>query len=129
MLTETQKTVLQDNHRFRVLRCGRRWGKSTLCAKEIKGLAIYTPVRIAYVAPTIQQSRDIMWEILKKELQGAIIKAVESPSREIVVKTVVPDQTSLIQLRGWENIETLRGQAFGLLVLDEVASMKSFFSN
>lgn len=128
MLTETQKQVIQDNHRFRVLRCGRRWGKSTLCAKEIKGLAVYSPVRIAYIAPTIQQARDIMWDMLKKELAGAIIKAVESPSREIIVKTLTKEN-SLIQLRGWENIETLRGQAFDLLVLDEVASMKNFKAN
>lgn len=128
MLTETQAKVIQDKHRFRVLRCGRRWGKSTLCAKEIKGLAIYNPVRIAYIAPTIQQARDIMWDMLKRELGDAIVKAVESPSREIVVRTV-GNETSLIQLRGWENIETLRGQAFDLLVLDEVASMKSFWAN
>jgi len=128
MLTEAQTQVIQDNHRFRVLRCGRRWGKSTLCAKEIKGLAIYSSVRIAYIAPTIQQARDIMWEMLKKEFAGAILKAVESPSREITVKTIT-NETSLIQLRGWENIETLRGQAFDLLVLDEVANMKSFWPN
>lgn len=128
MLTETQKIVLKDNHRFRVLRCGRRWGKTTVACKEIKALAIYREVRIAYIAPTIQQARDIMWEMLLKELRPAIIKAVESPSREITVRTE-SGGTSLIQLRGWEAIETLRGQAFDFLILDEVAQMKNFWSN
>jgi hypothetical protein len=128
MLTETQKIVLKDNHRFRVLRCGRRWGKTTLAAKEIKGMAVNREVRIAYIAPTIQQARDIMWEMLLKELRPAIIKAVESPSREMVVRTVNGGK-SLIQLRGWEAIETLRGQAFDFLILDEVAQMKNFWSN
>jgi PBSX family phage terminase large subunit len=127
-LTQTQKQALTDNHRFRVLRCGRRWGKTTLACKEIKALAVSKPVRIAYVAPTIQQARDIMWEMLLKELRPAIIKAVESPSREIIIKTVGGEK-SLIQLRGWEAIETLRGQAFDFLILDEVAQYKNFWSN
>jgi PBSX family phage terminase large subunit len=128
MLTKTQEIVLKDSHRFRVLRCGRRWGKTTLAAKEIKGMAVNREVRIAYIAPTIQQARDIMWEMLLKELRPAIIKAVESPSREMVVRTVNGGK-SLIQLRGWEAIETLRGQAFDFLILDEVAQMKNFWSN
>ncbi len=33
---------------------------------------------------------------------------------------------SLIQLRGWESIETLRGQKFNLIILDEVAMMRNF---
>jgi PBSX family phage terminase large subunit len=85
-------------------------------------------VRIVYIAPTIQQARDIMWEMLLKELRPAIIKAVESPSREMIVKTIDGGK-SLIQLRGWEAIETLRGQAFDFIILDEVAQMKNFWSN
>ena len=36
--------------------------------------------------------------------------------------------TSVIILRGWEAVETLRGQAFNLIVLDEVATMRNFWS-
>lgn len=127
MLTPSQKLIVKDNHRFRVVRCGRRFGKTTFATKEIKGKAIYKKSKIAYFANTYQQARDIAWEMLKKELQGAITNINEA-RLEIKVKTKDGEE-SLIQLRGWENVETARGQAFDLVVLDEVASMKNFWIN
>lgn len=126
-LTQTQKIVIKDNHRFRVLRCGRRWGKTTLACKEIKGLSISREAKIGYIANNYQQARDIMWEMLKKELRPAIIDTNES-RLEVKVKTKSGGQ-SLIILRGWESIENLRGQAFDFLILDEVAQMRNFWSN
>ena len=126
-LTQTQKIVIKDNHRFRVLRCGRRWGKTTLACKEIKGLSISREAKIGYIANNYQQARDIMWEMLKKELRPAIIDTNES-RLEVKVKTRSGGQ-SLIILRGWESIENLRGQAFDFLILDEVAQMRNFWSN
>jgi PBSX family phage terminase large subunit len=128
ILHNTQNEVAEDTHRFRVLCCGRRWGKTTLAVEEIKGIALSKDARICYIAPTIQQARDIAWAMLIKELKPIIVKAVESPSREIVVKNV-KGGTSLIQLRGWEAIETLRGQFFDFIVIDEVASMRNFWLN
>ncbi len=125
MLTPSQEIIAGDMHRFRVISCGRRFGKTVLSAKEIKGRAIYTPSKIAYFATTFQQARDIMWEILKKELAGATVKVNEA-RLEITVKTV-DKQESTITLRGWEAVETARGNSYDLLVLDEVASMRNFW--
>jgi PBSX family phage terminase large subunit len=36
---------------------------------------------------------------------------------------------SSISLRGWENIETLRGQKYDFIVVDEVAMMRNFWEN
>lgn len=126
LLTPAQAVIARDNHRFRVINCGRRFGKTTLAVEEIKGVALSKEARICYIAPTIQQARDIAWAMLIKELQPIIIKAVESPSREITVKSL-NGGSSLIQLRGWEAIETLRGQAFDFILIDEVASMRNFW--
>ena len=127
LLTPTQSQVAKDLHRFRVLRCGRRWGKSSLAVEEIKGVAISKPSKIAFIATNYQQARDIAWEMLKKELQGAIIDTNEA-RLEIGVKTLKGGK-SLIILRGWESVENLRGQAFDFLVIDEVAMMRNFWSN
>jgi PBSX family phage terminase large subunit len=124
ILHSTQKPVAQSNTRFRVICCGRRWGKTTLAIEEIKGRAIYKQSRICYIAPTYQQARDIAWEMLKKELQ-TIATNINESRLEIKVKSLKGE--SLIALRGWEAIETLRGQAFDLLVIDEVASMRNFW--
>ena len=72
ILTQAQASIATDLHRFRVVNIGRRGGKTTLAVEEIKGKAIAKPSRVAYIAPTYQQARDIAWETLKKELQGAI---------------------------------------------------------
>lgn len=126
-LTPSQSIIAKDLHRFRVLRCGRRFGKTVLIAEEIKGIVISREARVAYIAPTYQQARDIAWSILKKELQGALIDVNEA-RLEIRVRTIQGGE-SIIFLRGWESIDNLRGQAFDFLAIDEVAMMRNFWSN
>jgi PBSX family phage terminase large subunit len=127
LLTPCQKIIAKDNHRFRVANCGRRFGKTVLAAEEIKGKAIADECRIAYIAPTYGQARDIIWQSLIKELKEVSVKINES-RLEIEVHNL-KGTTSLIQLRGWESVETLRGQKFHLLVIDEVAMMRNFWLN
>jgi phage terminase large subunit len=124
-LTQAQSIIAKDTHRFRVVCCGRRFGKTTLAVEEIKAIAVYREARIAYIAPTYQQARDIAWQILVREL-GNISKKINESRLEIEVANLKKTQ-SIIQLRGWENIETLRGQSFDFIVIDEVASMRNFF--
>lgn len=126
ILHDTQNIVAADLHRFRVLCNGRRWGKTTLSIEEIKGKALAKESRIAYIAPTFQQARDIAWEMLKKELRGATISVNES-RLEIRIRNIEGTE-SIIILRGWEAVETLRGQSFDFLVLDEVANMRNFWT-
>ena len=126
-LHPAQSQIVSDTHRFRVLLCGRRFGKTSLIAEEIKCLAISKPSRIAYIAGNYQQARDIAWELFKRELRGVIIDTNEA-RLEIKIKTQRGGE-SLIVLRGWESIENLRGQAFDFLAIDEVAMMRNFWSN
>ena len=123
MLTfhSSQKTVASDPHRFRILCCGRRWGKTTLAIDQMKARAAIPNSRIAYVAPTYQQARDIAWEELRRDCRQAAESINES---RLEIKLI---NGSIIVLRGWESIETLRGQMFDLIVLDEVASMRNFW--
>lgn len=125
LLHPAQKIIARDLHRFRVLRCGRRFGKTSLIIEEIKGIAISRPTRIAYIANNYQQARDIAWEQLKKELRPAIIETNEA-RLEIKIRTI-KNEASHIVLRGWESIENLRGQAFDFLAIDEVAMMSNFW--
>ena len=127
MLTQIQKIIANDNHRFKVICIGRRGGKTTYAVKEIKARVVGKPSKLVYIAPTYQQARDIAWQALKKELEPVIIQANES-RLEIRVHTIKGGE-SLIVLRGWESIETLRGQAFDFIVIDEVAMMRNFWIN
>ena len=126
-LTPTQNEVGKDKHRFRVLRIGRRGGKTTLAVEEIKAVAISKLSRICYIAPTYQQARDIAWEMLKKSLGDLIIQSNES-RLEIRVRTL-DRRESVVLLRGWESVESLRGQAFDFLVIDEILPSLNSFTN
>lgn len=125
-LTPAQEKIAADRHRFRVVNCGRRFGKTTLAVEEIKGKALAKPSNIAYFAPTYQQARDIAWEALKRELRPVLTQVNES-RLEARTKTIKGGE-SIIQLRGWESIETARGQKYDFIVPDEVASYRDFWS-
>jgi PBSX family phage terminase large subunit len=128
VLHQAQKKIAIDTHRFRVVNCGRRFGKTTLAIEEIKGKAVFnSEAKICYIAPTYQQARDIAWSMLKKEFVNASANVNES-RLELEVHNN-KGNTSTIALRGWESIETLRGQAFDFIVIDEIAMMRNFWVN
>lgn len=127
-LTPAQTEIVRDLHRFRVVNCGRRFGKTTTAALEIAGKAVSkNDARVAYIAPTYQQARDIIWRELRRILEPVTIDKNES-RLEIQVKTK-GGGTGYVWLRGWEAVETLRGQKFDFLVLDEVAMLREFWMN
>lgn len=125
LLSKAQSEIASDLHRFRVVNCGRRFGKTTLALDQIKACAVYREARIAYIAPTFQQARDIAWEQLKKDVSQSGANINETRLEIRLPNTFGTE--SLIVLRGWESIETLRGQLFDMIVLDEVASMRNFW--
>lgn len=127
VLHPNQKKIAKDTHRFRVINCGRRFGKTTLAVEEIKVRSLAKTINTAYVAPTYQQARDIAWEMLKRELKPVVRK--ENESRLEFRISNLEGKESLIVLRGWEAIETLRGQQFDFLVIDEIAMMRNFWVN
>jgi PBSX family phage terminase large subunit len=127
-LHPSQAQIASDLHRFRVVNCGRRFGKTLLSVWEMFGYAVSKPeARVAYVAPTYQSARDIAWNELKRITLPVQIVVNES-RLEVKVRNKFGGE-SLIVLRGWESIETLRGQAFDFIVLDEVAHYRNFWEH
>lgn len=122
-LHEAQKQIAVHPARFRVVCAGRRFGKTELVVDQMKGRAAIPNSRVAYIAPTYQQARDIAWSKLKKDCE----QAAQSINESRLEITLVNGST--IVLRGWENIETLRGQNFHLIVIDEIAMMRNFWIN
>ncbi len=124
-----QAIIASDPHRFRVARCGRRFGKSWLAAYEIYALAITTDdARIVYYAPTRDDARDIMWRILKDVCAQSIVGDPNESRLELNVRTL-NNKTSLIILYGWEALQD-RGKGVGVknnfVVLDEVSKYTNF---
>ena len=122
----TQAIVVSDTHDYRVVNCGRQWGKTTLAVYEMVACAYAKSGReIAYFATTFDQARNIAWRILKDASRAAWSREPNESRLELFIKTV-DDGESRITLRGFENVETARGQQFDLLVIDEVAQMRNW---
>lgn len=84
-------------------------------------------IKIAYVSPTFQQSRDIAWQELTN-LARPVASKINESRLEITLRTVSGGESN-IALRGWEAVETLRGQRYDFIVIDEVAMMRNFWEN
>lgn len=120
-----QIDVIKSNARFKIIRAGRRSGKSTLEIEEMVFDAVTGKDRnIFYIAPTQIQARKIIWEALKTRLNGL------GEINESRLEVKVPTQDggfSLISVAGWENRENFRGLKAHLIVFDELDTMKDFF--
>jgi terminase large subunit-like protein len=126
LLHQAQKQIARSRARFRVLRCGRRVGKTTYAIEQMVATCLFAPAPVAYFATTHDQARDIVWEDLLAKVRGTA-NFVSSNEQRLEVILRPPDgTTNRIRLFGWENIETARGKKYSLVVLDEVDSMRAF---
>lgn len=125
ILHPKQQEIVKSNARFKVVRSGRRSGKSTYAIEEMCFTAVSGKDRnIFYTAPTMIQARNIIWEALKSRLAG--IAEVNEARLEMKVPTI-DGGTSIIYVKGWENRENFRGMKAHLEVFDELDTMKDFF--
>ena len=125
ILHPKQQEVIKSKARFKVIRSGRRSGKTTLEAEDMIFDAVSGKDRnIFYLAPTRIQARDIIWEMFKKRLSGI----ADFNEQRLEIKTPTQDGGfSLIQLAGWENRENFRGKSAYKIVFDETDTMRDFF--
>ena len=122
---QKQKDIIASDARFKVIRAGRRSGKSTLEIEDMVFDAVTESNRnIFYIAPTQKQARSIIWEALKSRLAG--IGTPNESRLEMKVPTV-DGGDSTIFIAGWENRENFRGMSAYKEVFDEVDTMKDFF--
>ncbi len=125
LLHEHQRQIAQSKRRFKVIRGGRRGGKTaleieTLCFKAVSG----ANRNVFYVAPTQVQARSIIWEGLKARLAGI----GEPYEQRLEMKVPTVDKGfSLIKVAGWENRENFRGQSAFHITFDETDTMRDFF--
>lgn len=126
-LTSAQDEIAADIHRFRVVVCGRKFGKTTLESEEIKGKALSKDnQRILYVAPTLGDARRLMWDRLRNELRPAIER--ENDTRlELKIKTQQGGFSDVF-LGSWELVDNYRGDEFDFILFDEVQDYRAFWT-
>lgn len=128
-LTPAQSKIAKCTSRFRVLCCGRRFGKTVLAIEEMVGVAIAKKDRrVAYFAPTRDDAREITWSMLIKKCENVITYKNES-LLQIKIMTMDGGE-SMIALYGWESVQERgkgRGLANDFIVCDEVSSYRNFW--
>lgn len=119
-----QREALNDRHRFKCIAAGRRSGKTVFALIKLITKAAVKPGAICwYVALTYQSAKDIAWRALKNEMRDFwkwnLIKSKNEG--ELLIELA---NQSIIQLKGADAPDHLRGLGLDLLVLDEFGLMK-----
>lgn len=109
-----QMVVYQSKARFRVVVAGRRWGKTALSRVLIITRAKVRKRKIWYVAPTYKMAKQIMWTDLLEAIPKRWIRKVNETSLKITLVN-----GSVIELKGADKGDSLRGVGVDFLVLDE----------
>lgn len=103
----------QSDARFRVVCCGRRWGKTYACINEIVKFAWENPKRITWwVAPSYQQT-DIAMRIMFNHFRGAIRNINRSKNY------FEWHSGSYTFFKSTTNFDSLRGEGVSFMVIDE----------
>jgi hypothetical protein len=118
-----QRTVVNHPARFKILRCGRRAGKTQLIEIDSLSLGIkYPNLSLAYIGLTYGHAKDVVWEEYLK-MAGDLIEYKNS--QELLIRLV---NGSRIKLYSWDSIDNMLGKKYHKVYGDEVAVARNFQS-
>lgn len=112
-LHAAQQEIADHPARFKVIACGRRFGKTAL-AVDILANDVLDGWPVAYFAPTYKMTADV-WREFKKVLQPVTAYKNESERRLEAVTGGVLDCWSL------DHADSVRGRKYKRIIIDEAA--------
>lgn len=108
-----QQKVLESDARFKVLMCGRRFGKS-LISQIISIQNAASKKRVAYITPTYLLSKIFFTELIK-----ALPQVIYTANKSDLIIDFISDGS--IRFFTGENLDSLRGLKFHLVIVDEAS--------
>ena len=114
----TRKEILKDKTRYKILSCGRRWGKSYFSILFLLSTPLKRNERRWIVFPTYRQAKMVSWSILKD------IFAKKDVSINETELSITFDNGAKIELKGADKPDSLRGVSTTMVVMDEYSYMK-----
>jgi hypothetical protein len=116
-----QTAIMHHEARFRIVACGRRWGKSEMAAHEALEFALeHAGSTVWWVAPTYEQANSYGFDKIKPLLSPDI--TAETPKRS-KPRQIALVNGSTISFRSAEREDSLRGGGVDFLVVDEAGSV------
>lgn len=117
-INATRKEILKDKTRYKILSCGRRWGKSYFSILFLLSTPLKRNERRWIVFPTYRQAKMVSWSILKD------IFAKKDVSINETELSITFDNGAKIELKGADKPDSLRGVSTTMVVMDEYSYMK-----
>jgi phage FluMu gp28-like protein len=115
----SQLEVLQHPARFKILNCGRRWGKTLLASNWLTEGAINRGGENWWISPTYAQSKTVFRDKLSAAKKGGAAVAMKDVSRS---ELRIEYHTGGVEFfKSADNPDNLRGEGLQRVVLDEAA--------
>lgn len=122
-----QVPVLESKARFKVMNCGRRFGKTVLAAKIMTTKARKSNQMLWWVAPTYRIVKRGYVEVLKQLPAGSLAKNAPPATNFDAGRAVILEfkNGTTMEFYSAERPEGMLGAAVDFAVLDEAARMKA----
>lgn len=116
-----QRAIMDHPARFRIVACGRRWGKSEMCAHLALERALREPgAEIWWTAPTYDDANNYGFDNMTPLLSPDVLAGEPKRTKPRKIELV---NGSSISFRSAEREDSLRGGGVDFLVIDESASV------
>ena len=109
-----QLQVLQSKAKFKILQCGRRWGKSLIC-QIIAIQRMLQGQKIAYVTPTFALAKEFYKQFLQR-IPSALIKSENKT--DLIIELI---NGGTLTFFSGEALNRFRGLKFHYCIVDEAA--------
>jgi len=117
-IDDQRKEILNDKTRYKILSCGRRFGKSFFSVLFLLNKPLQPNERRWIVFPTYRQAKMVSWNLLKS------IFANKQATINETELSITLDNGAKIELKGADKPDSLRGVSTTMVVMDEYAFMK-----
>ncbi|MBD3251443.1 hypothetical protein GF380_03235 [Candidatus Uhrbacteria bacterium] len=113
-----QREIIDSSARYKVLACGRRWGKTTLAIRTLAGASVKTSKPYAYFAPTYKMLKEV-WREMRRTLRSVTKVHSESEHR---IETLTG---GVIECWSLHDPDGPRGRKYAGVVVDEAARIRN----
>jgi phage FluMu gp28-like protein len=119
-LHKNQREIFDDPHRFKIICCGRRFGKTWLAAYIVTVSAIQKPKGTYFLVSPNYSQTSIIWRMIKNIIPMEIVEKIMEGDKYILLKN-----GACIYAKSGDNPDSLRGEGLDGVVMDEYAMLKS----
>ena len=116
-----QRAILDHNARFKVVACGRRWGKSEMAAHAALTAALENPgATVWWVAPSYHQANAYGFDKITPLLSPDVLA---EPRKRSKPREIAINNGATLSFRSADREDSLRGGGVDDLVIDEGGSV------